>query len=609
MKKISRRSFLAASGLLAASAAMTACGGTASGGNAASTATSGSTASGKHEPITMMMPFSNITEFLKKFNTEYPEINLEIIPYSGYNTTAFVREQMKAGILPDIYFTTYYNGEAEYRENLIDLSAYPFLDNYSESFLRNVREDTGVYLLPSVYNAFGITYNKSLLEKNGWAVPTSMQEMDELAEKVKNTDYTFSLTLLNLPGYGFQYLYNTLSSGWFSTLEGLKWQNEYLNGNATLRENPEMMEDIQHFQHYYDLGLLNADHYNESDKAVGNEMVKGNTLFMFGSSNNFFTRDGVKDTFRLMPYLSEDGAHNVFISNVSRYFGLSKKLEDPGNEQKLADALTLLEYISTQDGMTTLSNATANNYILPLKNYTPPVDSFFLDIKDDLDAGMVAPLINGGRWSNTVVPVGNTVLSYINGDAALDDVIKSVDDSKALIDSDSVYCTTVTETVDLDACAQWVGIAYAQATGADVALVSKNKWYELDSGKLNSDGVNGCLYPVPITDEEIVAVIPHSWSKTIETIQLTGKEIHDLLASGYDMDGTGEHNYPYTLAAPDGFTPDESRSYTVVCCGMTDALKESHEVVDTGITGLDAARTYLSQFKTFSAQEIHWNGS
>ncbi len=608
MKKVSRRSFLQASGLLAA-AALTGCGDTSSGSTAASAASSasGSSSSGKHEPITMMLPFNNITPFLKTFNAEYPDIDLEIIPYSGYNTTAFVREQLKAGILPDIYFTTTYDKEAAFSEHLLDLSTYPFIDNYSESFLRDVREDTGVYLLPSVYNAFGITYNKTLLEKNGWAVPTSMQEMEELAEKVRDTGLDLSITLLNLPGYGFQYLYNTLSSGWFSTLEGLKWQDSYLEGDATMSGSPEMMEDLQHFEHYCKLGLLNNAYYNKSDSVIGDKMCEGNTLFMFGSSNNFFTREGVNGTFGLMPYLSEDGTHNVFISNVSRYFGLNKALGEPGNEQKLEDALTFLTYISTQEGMTLLTNAVANNYILPLKDYTPSEDSFFLDIKDDLDAGMVSPLITGGRWSNTVVPVGNTVLDYINGKAALDDIVKSVDDSKALMDSDAVYCTTVTETVDMDACAQWVGIAYAQATGADFALMSKNKWYELDSGKLNPNGVNGCLYPVPITDEEIVAVIPHSWSRTIETIQLTGREVNDLLASGYDYDGTGEHNYPYTLVAPDGFILDESRTYTVVCCGMADALKESHEVVDTGVVGLDAAHTYLSQFDTFSPEDIHWN--
>ena len=607
MKKISRRSFLQASGVAAAMAALTACGGASSGGNAASSAASGSAAGGKHEPITMMMPFNNITPFLKAFHAEYPDIDLEIIPYSGYNTTGFVREQLKAGILPDIYFTTAYDKRAAFQEHLLDLSTYPFIDNYSESFLRDVREDTGVYLLPSVYNAFGITYNKSLLEENGWIVPTSMQEMDELAEKVKETELTLAVTLLNLPGYGFQYLFNTLSSGWFSTLEGLKWQEDYLNGDATMSGSPEMMEDIQHFEHYYKLGLLNNAYYNERDNVIGDRMCEGNTLFMFGSSNNFFTREDAKGSFGLMPYLSEDGTHNVFISNVSRYFGLNKKLAEPGNEQKLADALTFMEYISTQEGMTVLTNAVTNNYILPLKDYTPPEDSFFLDIKDDLDAGMVSPLIFGGRWNNTVVPVGNTVLDYINGKATLDDVVKSVDDSKALIDADVVSCTTVTETVDMDACAQWVGIAYAQATEADFTLMSKNKWYMLDSGKLNPDGVNGCLYPVPITDEEIVAVIPHSWSRTIETIRLTGREVNDLLASGYDYDGTGEHNYPYVLVAPDGFALDESKTYTVVCCGMTDALKESHDVVDTGVVGLDAARTYLSQFDTFSPEDIHWN--
>ncbi len=329
---------------------------------------------------------------------------------------------------------------------------------------------------------------------------------------------------------------------------------------------------------------------------------------MLGTANNFFSTEGNEGKYGLMLFISDDGEHNVFMSNIGRYFGLSKTLAEPGNEQKLQDALTFMEYISHADTMSTFTSAPLSNYILPLKDYVPMQDNFFVEIQDQLDAGMVAPLILGGRWSNLVVPFGNEVLSYICDEVSLDDVVKTLDDSKPLMDDIGVMCTTVTETVDTDACVQWVGIAYVQATGADVALVSKNKWYALEpSNLLNTRGVNGCLYPVPVTDQEITAVIPHGWSKTLETIQLTGKEINDLLASGYDRDGTGEHNYPYTLVAPEGFALDESKTYTVVYCGMSDAMAESHEVVDTGILGLDAARTYLEQFETFSPKDIHWN--
>ena len=606
MKKISRRSFLTASGLLAASAALTACGGSSASGNTASSAST--VATGKHEPITMMLPFKNITEFMKAFSAKYPEINLEIIPYTGQNTTALVQDQMIAGELPDIYFTTAYApGTAHITENLMDLSGYGFTDNYSESFLRSVRDDGGVYLLPAYYNAMGITYNKKIFEQNGWELPTSMADMDVLAEKAKATDYDLSLVQLDLPGYGFQYFFNVASAGWLSTLDGLQWQADFLHSDATVAGSPDMQECAKQFEHYYKLGLLNGNRADAGLSDVAHEMQEGNTLFMFGASNNFFTDEENKDTFGLLPFLSEDGKHNVFISNVGRYFGLNAKLQEAGNEQKLEDALTFMEYISTAEGMNLLSNAPSSNSILPMKDYIAPEGSLFLEIKDQLDSGMVAPLILGGNWANLIVPIGNEVISYLRGNATMDDVLKTIDDGKSLMETAGDVCTTVIETLDTDTCIQWVGIAYTQATGADVALLSKNKYYMLDDYQmLNNAGINGCMYPLPVTDQEITAVIPQGWTGKLETTTLTGKEINDLLESGYDKDGTGEHNYPYTLVAKEGFTLEDDKAYTVVYCGLSDAMKESHEVVDTEILGLDAARSYLSQFETFSAKDIQW---
>ena len=44
-----------------------------------------------------------------------------------------------------------------------------------------------------------------------------------------------------------------------------------------------------------------------------------------------------------MPYLSEDGSKNVYITNNTRLYGLNKDLEQEGNEQKLEDAMHVLK--------------------------------------------------------------------------------------------------------------------------------------------------------------------------------------------------------------------------------------------------------------------------
>ena len=78
--------------------------------------------------------------------------------------------------------------------------------------------------------------------------------------------------------------------------------------------------------------------------------MEGNTLFLLGSKNGIGETDDTKDKFGLMPYLSEDGSQNVYILNVTRYHGLSKKLEE--DPQKLEDALKVMEILSSVEGTT-----------------------------------------------------------------------------------------------------------------------------------------------------------------------------------------------------------------------------------------------------------------
>ena len=88
----------------------------------------------------------------------------------------------------------------------------------------------------------------------------------------------------------------------------------------------------------------------QSDDETRNEFMEGNTLFLIGSKNGIGETDDTKDQFGLMPYLSEDGSQNVYILNVTRYHGLSKKLEE--NPQKLEDALKGMEILSSVEGTT-----------------------------------------------------------------------------------------------------------------------------------------------------------------------------------------------------------------------------------------------------------------
>ena len=562
------------------------------------------TNSGEHAAITMSMPDRSMGAFVDLVHEKYPEINLEIIPYSGDNKSIYLASQLKVGDIPDIYISNIYShGQEEVHEYLMDLSSYSFTNNFTEVRLRDVSEDGAIYLLPTFYTCIGISYNKTILEKNGWELPTTFEELEELAPKVEEAGYNFALAQIQYPGYGFQYLCNILDTSFLNTFEGRQWQEDFLAGEATVAGTPEMVEALQTLDKWKEVGILSdsSDIANtDSDADVANKMAEGNTLFMIGSQTLFDT--DTEDEFGIMPYLSADGTQNSLILQVANYVGLNKHLEDAGNEQKLEDALHVMEVLSTVEGMSALNEKYAKNSLLPLVDYEIPENNYYKELESALNSGETAPFIYAG-WENIIVEVGETVIDYIKGNATLDDVVKSFDDNQHLIsdNSDAVY-TTLTEKLSTEECAELVGVAFGKASGADMSLVSVNKWYP-DGGDLNKYGVSGELYALPLDDHQISTIVPTGWRGNVETVTLTGKRINELVETGFIL---GENAYPYVLTTPEGMEIKDDQTYTVVICGVTDEVAEEGSLTDTGILGMTAVADYLEQFDTLSADDIVW---
>ena len=362
-------------------------------------------------------------------------------------------------------------------------------------------------------------------------------------------------------------------------------------------------------QRWLDMGMLNADGTPDNDEKTKEFVAEGNTLFLVGNSNDLVEKTNAVDTYRLMPYLSEDGSQNVFLLSVSRYVGLNKSLGEAGNEQKLEDALHIMEVLSTVDGILSLDPTQSASRLLPLRDWTPDEYSYYIDMMDELDSGHTANLIYSG-WENIALPVGEMVLSYIKGEIALEDVIRGIDENQHLVtDNDPETYTTVTETIGTVDCARLVGICYADAIGADAALISYNEWkYNPDYTfkYMNHKGVSGCLFPLPVGDEELVSILPTGWRGNIETLTLTGAQIKKLAETGFDNYGNGDP-FSYVLVTKGGMELDDNAIYTIPVCGVTNEIaEEAGGLQDSGVLGLEAARSYFSQFETLSTKDIVW---
>lgn len=559
----------------------------------------------EHEPLTIVSLFPEMNHFIDKVHEKYPEINFEVIPYAGDNTTAYIQAQLMSGNMPDIYLTTFYTPEQQdLSDRLIDLSGYSFTSNYTASILHEISDNGAIYLLPTFFSCLGITYNKTLLDRHGWTLPTNFAELRELAPKVKAAGCRLALNQIALPGYGFQYLCNIMDTGFLNTLDGRRWQNAFLKGEATAAGSKGMREAFSIVEEWRNLGMLNGEGSWYDNNETKRIMAEGNTLFMLGSTNNITAEDST-DEFRLMPYLSENGTKNTLIIQVSRYIGLNKALEN--QPQKLADALHVMEILSTVEGMSSLNECCANSQMLPLKDYVIPETSYYKPVEDELYNGLTAPFLYSG-WENIIVPIGNVGLDYIRGNATLEQLIRAFDDNQHLLyDQTDTSYTKARETLTTDDCARLVGICFGKAAGADLALISKNAYYVVDDVvHMNRQGVSGELFPLPVSDQELTSILPTGWHDNIQTVTLSGMYIKELARVGYDCEGRGALFFPYELVKPDSLTIQDEAVYTVAIAGVSEQIAAEGGLTDTGILGLTAAQEYLKQFETLSRANICW---
>ena len=593
MKKISRRSFLQVVGLLAATAALTACGGK----------TETVKKDDTHEVITFMAPYMEEEAFIEQVHSVYPEVNIEIVPYSGDNTTTCLQNMFEANDLPDICTLTVYDPMTYHvSDKLLDLSGYDFTDNYVESRLQEVSDNGAIYLLPSSYNCYGITYNKTLLREHGWELPNSFAELEALAAEAKEAGVDLCLPQIQYPGYGFQYLCNIADADFLGTLDGKLWQKDYLSGEANVSNTPGMMQAMAYVQKWKDIGMLNDSGDALDDNVTRQRMTEGNTLFLIGGTNGIVESDDNADKFGLMPYLSEDGTQNVFVLKVNRFYGLNKKLEQ--NPQKLEDALKVMRVLSTVEGSSALIPAkTLKCSLLPFKDAKAD-DTYYADVADVLNAGNTAPFIYSG-WENTIVTTGTKMLDFIKGDATMEDVIRQMDeDQDSVVNNTPDTITTVTEELSQEDCAMLVGRCFAQATGSDLALVSLSTWIPGNPTDQNHHGVAAKLYAKGITDYDLSVILPTGWNRTIQTVTLTGQQINDLLATGYDAYGNSK-GYPYVMASP--VQPEADKTYQVAICGVSDQLAAEADVVDSGVVGMDAAKAFFGAYTSISRADTAWS--
>ena len=121
------------------------------------------------------------------FNTAHPEYEVSI-DYRGSELDKQLRVAMLSGSGPDVVYTAgpSYVASMAQAGQLLPLDSYAaalgWNDRVLPVFLELGKYNGQLYALPKTYETLGLFYNKTLFETNGWTVPTTIAELESLAD-------------------------------------------------------------------------------------------------------------------------------------------------------------------------------------------------------------------------------------------------------------------------------------------------------------------------------------------------------------------------------------------------------------------------------------------
>lgn len=572
----------------------------------------------EHEALILTTYCRGYQNFDKALKAKYPEINIEYVSYKGKDATDYALTQLRANDIPDIFCISAPSVGSLQKENLYNLAGEDFIKNMNMGILNNVKVDGGIYLLPTGTTLLGIYYNKTLFEEHGWQAPNSMKELRELVPQIKEAGVKVAENYTQYTGASFQLLFDTSAPQYFTTLTGVNWMNNFLDGTTTATGNLESVVD--RFQEWIDLGMITTgeeEDIPEADRHLNSKtserFKEGNTAFILTNSAYDWAEnsDGTGDQYGMIPFLSEDGTNNIIVTYGSSYYGISNKLKG----QKLKDALKVMEFMYSEEGLTAL-NGSVSNSISTLKGGGISEDSPLYDLAKLVDDGKSMAFVQTG-WDIYMDSIGSLVMDFTKGNIKKADLLSYID----ALPKSLPALATVEEDLTKQQVAQIVGAAYAEATGADLALISIGDFHGfgatgadgLKEDGENSDGVNAKLYKSVTLDTNVVCTFnPLGWKNAISTLTLTGAQIKGYAQRGFFYK-TAPTSFEYLIVKPDGMELDDEKTYTVAVSteykSRDEDRKTEGNLTPTNKIGQDAIIAYVQKLGTINSKTIVWKKS
>lgn len=506
------------------------------------------TEEGKTQITVLVKHAFSIRGFEEIIEKKFPDIDL--VQVGNYTSNTVLAKEYEARLehddLPDMVMTWPLDvGEQYWEDRLIDLSGMGFTNQYKTSMLDDIANEEGrLYYLPGPAEMRSIVYNKTLFEEKGWQVPTTYAEFISLCKQIDESGIrAFQLPLKNKEVLNTAFMMFRYGS-YISKPSDIAWLEKFNKEEVSFGEHFETA--FSAFQSEIEEGLFREEDL-EVDYARAQRNLFERKIAMSEDSVLLTTLGSVygneTDTFALMPLFNMDSQSDWVRLYMTCYVGLNNHLLDEENEEKYEKVLSIMEYISTNEGQQALASD-GKAMFSSLKTAIPP------NIEEISD---VLPALQEGRYG-VFTPFENCTNAFEKGMQSLirkstsaQEVIRAIDlENKQDRKKEKIeVLTKASSDFTQQQTGEWIAQMMQQQCRSDFALLLDNG----KDGKYNGKGIGARLYQGDVTDVDVDRIVPdfmHQEKGEIWEVKIKGEDL--LKTMEYSMEINGNTGWFYYTA-------------------------------------------------------------
>lgn len=541
--------------------------------------------------------------------SKFPEVTFDISIYKTPLPEEALRRRVSHGDVADLTFSRHLSTDLPgLTECFMDLSGKPYISLYQTSYLNDLDVDGSVYYLPADLMIGGITYNKSLFQEKGWAVPRSYTEFAELCAACEESGIQPVYLSCSRQSQADLFLKcYAVERG--RSLKGENWLRQFNNGLSSARDG-QLDGVFSLLDQYAADGFATAEEVGLTMRDKQYKMARREVAMVGGDVTTVMSvlNASSHDEIRLMPFFSCENGEGYFFVYPMINLAVGKHVEQDPEKEKIVDEI--LRYLTSQEGQQDLMRYD-KGVISPITGIPNKIDDPFYE---NLNSDSLAEknLLKMPSFDHCAGVLDEMIGLYLQGEAERDEVVRELDkkngvgkeDGSELILARAERNFTFSETNGL------VLDAMRQAAGTDAALLMKRT----PRHALDYQCLNGTLYEGDVTLTDLFCIHPYvndvKLSLRLDRVTLTGYQLLELLpyrATYYYSGFTVQYrwnremdNYiPVGLLNQDGEQLPLDDEYTVAILESS-ALRDGDYISRTGTSSvlIEAMQVYMESLGT-----------